>query len=206
MTCSTRSASAVSSSVARNAATSVCGRRSMNPTVSLNSSSRRSGRSTRRTSGSSVTNNAFDASAFERRQSIEQRGLAGVGIADQRHRRHVDLVAALAQLRPPAAHDVDVVLQRLHAHADAPAIRFELRFARAPACRCRRQGATAPRSTRPGAAAGTSTARARPAACLRACARASRRCRESAACDRRPCDRAACSARAAAPATVRCRR
>ena len=40
MTCSARSASATSSSVARNAATSACGSRSMKPTVSESSSSR----------------------------------------------------------------------------------------------------------------------------------------------------------------------
>ncbi len=37
----------------------------MKPTVSLSSSSRRSGNDTRRTSGSSVTNNASDASASD---------------------------------------------------------------------------------------------------------------------------------------------
>ena len=41
-------------------------------------------------------------------------------------------MAPLAQLRSAPPHDVDLVLQRLHAHADAPAIRFELGFAGAP--------------------------------------------------------------------------
>ena len=103
MTCSSRSASATSSSVARNAATSECGSRSMNPTVSDTSSSRRSGSRTLRTSGSSVTNSASDATASSPRQQVEQRGLAGVGVADQRDGRHRGLVAALAQLRAPAA-------------------------------------------------------------------------------------------------------
>ena len=66
------------------------------------------------------------------RQPVEQRGLAGIGVADERHRRHIDLVAPLAQLRSAPPHDVDLVLQRLHAHADAPAIRFELGFAGTP--------------------------------------------------------------------------
>ena len=79
-----------------------------------------------------MTNSAFDASASDLRQPVEQRRLAGVGIADERDRRHVDLVAALAQLRSAPAHDFDLVLQRLHADADAPAIRFELGFAGAP--------------------------------------------------------------------------
>ena len=63
MTWTRRSAAATSSSVARNAATSECGSRSMNPTVSETSSSRRSGSRTLRTSGSSVTKSAFDATA-----------------------------------------------------------------------------------------------------------------------------------------------
>ena len=63
MTCRMRSASATSSSVARNAATSACGSRSMKPTVSDTSSSRPSGRRTCRTSGSSVTKSASEASA-----------------------------------------------------------------------------------------------------------------------------------------------
>ncbi len=39
---------------------------------------------------------------------------------------------ALAQLRAAPPHDVDVVLQHLHAHADAPAVGLELGFAGAP--------------------------------------------------------------------------
>ena len=54
---------ATSSSVARNAATSACGSRSMSPTVSDTSSSRLSGSRTFRTSGSSVTNSASEATA-----------------------------------------------------------------------------------------------------------------------------------------------
>ena len=66
------------------------------------------------------------------RQPVEQRRLAGIGVADKRHRRHIDLVTPLAQLRSAPPHDVDLVLQRFHAHANAPAIRFELGFAGTP--------------------------------------------------------------------------
>ena len=90
MTCSTRSASAVSSSVARNAATSVCGSRSMKPTVSLSSS------------GAAVGQHHLADQRIQRDeqrvrglgrglgQAIEERGLAGVRVADERdggHRR-----------------------------------------------------------------------------------------------------------------------
>ena len=44
------------------------------------------------------------------RQQVEQRRLAGVGVADQRHRRHRLLVPPLAQLRAPAANLVDLLL------------------------------------------------------------------------------------------------
>ena len=43
------------------------------------------------------------------RQHVEQRRLAGVGVADERDRRHRRLVPALAQLRPPLPHLLDVL-------------------------------------------------------------------------------------------------
>ncbi len=66
------------------------------------------------------------------RQHVEQRRLAGVGVADERDRRHRRLVAPLAQLRAPLPHLLDVFGDRVDARADAPAIGLELRFAGAP--------------------------------------------------------------------------
>ena len=42
------------------------------------------------------------------RQHVEQRRLAGVGVADERHGRHRRLVPPLAQLRAALAHLLDV--------------------------------------------------------------------------------------------------
>ena len=63
------------------------------------------------------------------RQAVEERGLAGVRVADQRHRRHLGLLASLAQLRTALPHLLDVVTEGLHPRANPAAIRFELRFA-----------------------------------------------------------------------------
>ena len=132
MTCRIRSASAASSSVARKAATSACGSRSMKPTVSETSISRSSGRRTRRTSGSSVTKSASEATASASREPVEERRLAGVGVADQRHGGHERLVAPLAQLSAPPAHLLDVVADHLDARADPAAVHLELGLARTP--------------------------------------------------------------------------
>ena len=77
-----------------------------------------------------MTNSASDATASLVRQPVEQRRLAGVGVADQRHGRHRLLVPPLAQLRAALAHLIDLALDRLDADADPPPIGLELRFAR----------------------------------------------------------------------------
>ena len=64
-------------------------------------------------------------------QRVEQRRLACVRVADQRDGRHRPLVAALAQLRPPATHGLDVFADRMDASPDPPPVGLELRFARA---------------------------------------------------------------------------
>ena len=178
MTCSSRSASVTSSSVARKAATSVCGRRSMKPTVSETSSSRRSGRRTWRTSGSSVTNSASDASAVVPRQQVEQRGLAGVRVADERHRRDRRFCRRSRSCARRRRTSSICRGRSLDALPDPPPVGFELRLAGAAradaAAQPRQRGAGA----RPGAAADNAAAPARPAACLPASARAARRCRE----------------------------
>ena len=145
MTCSSRSASATSSSVARNAATSACGSRSMKPTVSETSSSRlirqphlpdeRIERHEQRVGRDRVAAG----------QRVEQRRLAGVGVADQRDGRHRRLVPPLAQLRRGAAAPCSMSFDRtLDARADAPAVGFELGFAGA----ARADAAAEPRQRR----------------------------------------------------------
>ena len=118
------------------------------------------------------------------RQPVEQRRLAGVGVADERHRRHRLLVAPLAQLRSDAGGPDRSHAESTECARECAGDRFRAWFHQGRGCRCRRQAATTPSTSRPVAAAGISAARARPATCLRASARAARRCRESAVCDR----------------------
>ena len=132
MTCSSRSAATTSSSVARNAATSVCGSRSMNPTVSDTSSSRRSGRADPPHERVERHEQRVGGDGRLRpRQQVEQRRLARVGVADQRHRRHRRLLAPLAQLQPAPAHLLDLAARVADALADLAPVGLELRFARA---------------------------------------------------------------------------
>src|SRR5829696_7279799 len=65
-------------------------------------------------------------------ERIEQRGLARVGVADERHRGYRSLVPTFAQLRPALADLVDLSGKDADPVADAPSIRFELRFAGTP--------------------------------------------------------------------------
>src|SRR5687767_15608436 len=57
------------------------------------------------------------------------RSLAGVGVADQRHRGHRLLVPPLAQLRAPLAYLIDLALERLDPLAYTPPVRLEFRLA-----------------------------------------------------------------------------
>ena len=66
MTWSSRSAAVTSSSVARKAATTLCGSFWMNPTVSTSSTSRPGPKSALRTSGSSVMKSWSDTSVSAR--------------------------------------------------------------------------------------------------------------------------------------------
>ena len=61
-------------------------------------------------------------------QPVEQRRLAGVGVADERHGRYGLFVATLAQLMTTLPHLVDFALNRLNARPDAPAVCLELRL------------------------------------------------------------------------------
>ena len=64
-------------------------------------------------------------------QRIEQRGLPGVGVADQRDRRHRHRFPPRPLLGPHAAHIFDLLFHVADAPVNFPAIGFELRFARA---------------------------------------------------------------------------
>jgi hypothetical protein len=65
------------------------------------------------------------------RQPIEERGLAGVGVAHQRDGRHFLPLAFLPRRLALLQHFLDAVVQRLDALADQATVGLELRFARA---------------------------------------------------------------------------
>ena len=62
-------------------------------------------------------------------QHVEQRRLAGVGVADERNRRHRRLVTTIAQLRAAPPNLLDVVAEDVNPRADSAAIGLELGFA-----------------------------------------------------------------------------
>ena len=62
-------------------------------------------------------------------EAVEQRRLAGVGVADQRHRRQAGLAAAGAIDGARAAHALEVALDPHDALADQAAVDLDLRFA-----------------------------------------------------------------------------
>ena len=63
-------------------------------------------------------------------QRIEQRRLAGVGVADERDRRHLATAARHARARAPATNRLELALERADTAADQAPVGFELRFAR----------------------------------------------------------------------------
>ncbi len=83
-TWTSRSAFADSSRVDLNASTRPCGSFCTNPTVSVSTTSDPSCRSSRRTVGSSVANSLSSTSTSDAGQPVQQRRLAGVGVADER--------------------------------------------------------------------------------------------------------------------------
>ena len=184
-TCSSRSASSSSSSVARNACARSRGRSRMKPTVSAMMISRSRGKRSRRVVGSSVANSLSSASTSLLGQRVEQRRLAGVGVADDRDDRQP--ARARARRRRPARCSpklLDLLLEPVDALARAAPVDLELGLAGAA----------------PADAAGEAAHHRvllvqprQPVAQLRqldlqlavaALARAARRCRGSASCDR----------------------
>ena len=131
-TCRMTSASITSSSVARNAATSMVGRSEMKPTVSDRIALVPCGSSIARKVGSRVANSMSASSTSGARQAVEQRGLAGIGVADQRDDRIRHALAARAM-------QLAALLDLLELGFDASQMRssitrrsdFDLRLARA---------------------------------------------------------------------------
>ena len=175
-TWSSTSAPRTSSRVARKLATRWCGSLRMKPTVSVTRARCPSPRSTSRVRVSSVaksrSSTTISCCAGERPQDA---GLAGVGVADQRHAQH--RIAAGAEILPVPLHVLQLGLEALDLLPDDPAVGFELGFARARAGRCRRGYAKGGSTCGSAGAADTRAAPARPAAWPRGCAPGSRRCR-----------------------------
>ena len=71
-----------------------------------------------------------DSSTSALRQPVEQRALSGIRIADQRNGRHRHRLAPLALLPADAAHRFQVAAQLHQPPLNAPAVGFELGFAR----------------------------------------------------------------------------
>jgi len=170
-----QSASRASCRVDRNAATSSCGRSRTNPTVSASATSR-------------PARDAGDAPSVERgeelvggvgvgrREPVEQRRLAGIRVADQRHRRHGSTLTLLAGGLALDQHLVETVVQRLDAPGEQAAVRLELGFAGSPQADAAFLALEVV-SLAPGAWTCARAVRAPPAACLRRCVRAARRYR-----------------------------
>ena len=62
-------------------------------------------------------------------EAVEQRALAGVGVADQGHSGHGNGLAALALLFADAAHGFEIELEMVDAALNAAAVGFKLGFA-----------------------------------------------------------------------------
>ena len=129
-TCSSRSARCVSSSVAPNASTSWCGSLRMKPTVSVMQvgAAVEPQRARRRVERVEEAVADADLGAGQR---VEQRRLAGVRVAGERHGRQVRALALGALRRACRADVVELAAQRRDAVARQAAVGLDLRLARA---------------------------------------------------------------------------
>ena len=192
-TCSSRSAAATSSSVERKASTSWCGRCRTNPTVSVSVYSRPSGDcgpADGRVEGGEQRVLHQHAGAGQR---VEQAGLAGVGVAGDRHAR-----ARRCGHGWTAGWPARWPCRRSPGGACSPASGCAAGRSRSWShrdhgyrCRHRRRRGHRPAGTsthpsRAGAAACTASGRARPGPCPPGWSRAGRRCPGSARSGRRP--------------------
>ena len=101
----------------------------MNPTVSDSRTWRRLGSSIARKLGIERGEHARRLQHLRAGEPVEQRALAGVGVAHQRHRRHRHRLAPLALLVAHAAHRFEIELELIDAALNPAAVGFELRFA-----------------------------------------------------------------------------
>ena len=129
-TCRMTSASITSSSVARNAATSMVGRSEIKPTVSdrmTRVAVRQIDRAQRRIERRKQHVGRQHA---RRRHAVEQRRFAGIGVADQRHDRIRHALAAVAMQLAGALDLVELGLDARDAVLDDAPVGFDLRLAR----------------------------------------------------------------------------
>ena len=123
--------------------------------------------------GSSVANSMSADSTLGARQPVEQRRLAGIGVADQRDDRIRHALAAVAVQLARALDPLELALDlaRCAPRSGGGRPRSASRPGRRGS-RSRRAGARDGSRSAPAGSSDRSDARARPAACLRACARA----------------------------------
>ena len=101
----------------------------MKPTVSLSSTGPQSGSCQRRVRVSSVAKSLSSANFVGTGQRVQQRALAGVGVADERDRHPVGAGGHFALLA--AKHFVEVAAEIGDSPFDEPTVCFQLLFARA---------------------------------------------------------------------------
>ena len=101
----------------------------MNPTVSVITTSRSWGNRSRREIGSSVANSLIGRERVALGQAVEQRRLAGVGVAADRDDRHVAIGAALAAQPAIVGEILEPLLEQVDPLARAAAVDLELGLA-----------------------------------------------------------------------------
>ena len=171
-TWSSSDASSASSSVDLNEATSPCGRFLMKPTVSLTSTRGTVSGCRARTVVSSVANSLFGDQHLAAGERAHQGGLAGVGVADQRHAREALALAAPGALRlalDGPSRRAPSAARRCGRGSCAGRARRATRRRRGRRCRCARGPSARPAwPPRAGAAPCSPGARSRPARARRA--------------------------------------
>ncbi len=101
----------------------------MKPTVSDSTAFEPPGRDTALMVGSSVANSVSSAKYLGPGQRVEQGRLAGIGVADQRHRRVGHALARFAMQAARTAHLLELLADDVDALADDAAVGLDLRLA-----------------------------------------------------------------------------